>query len=232
MEKARPHERVPARRSAVGTGMTQGRSVVRQFELYIREAAPDYFAKHRRLLVRGAIDPGFVSELQADAIVADPADGAFHGAVLAEVQCDRVPHLRGEAAADHRSAAGDVDQIDLVGTAVMVDADCFAEQPMPVVAATVRLARFLARHDDAVECVAFRALRHLRFQDRFFDGAFAAENLLPDVHSDTPLPGKPGLCPRRGYEMVHLAEVMPVKGMGRWEGPLHRRPERTMLPKI
>src|SRR5690348_5947907 len=44
-----------------------------------------------------------------------------------------------------------------------------------------------------------------------------------------------GLCPRHGYGIVHLSEiapVMPMEGMGRWEGPLHRRPERFMLPRI
>ena len=86
-----------------------------------------------------------MGELEADAAVAHPAHGTFDGPVIAKVQRDPVPDERLERPGDHRSAAREVDQLDLEVGALESYPRAFAREPVPVAGAAVAQAPGLAR---------------------------------------------------------------------------------------
>ena len=127
-------------------------------ELDVREAAVDDVAKHAGDLVGFAIEPGLMGELESDAAVADPADGAFDRAVVAQVELDPVPDLRFEIPGNHCSAARKIEQLDVGLAPVKGDTSALAGQSMAVAAAAVAQPARLAGYNDAAQLVGLGAL--------------------------------------------------------------------------
>src|SRR5689334_18860889 len=187
MDLARPDERVPLA-AAMLAARRRGLRLGRDFafvELDVGEALGDDCAEYLGLLVRRAVQPGLVSEFEADALALDPAHGAFDRPVLAEVKMDAVPQQRFEVARDHRPAARQIDQLDLAVFALVGHPDLLVGQAVAVAVAGVGAAGFLPRHGNAVECVGLGPLGLLGLHHGILLG-LPAENPCPNIHFVTP----------------------------------------------
>src|SRR5947208_2596624 len=127
-------------------------------------------------------------------MVADPAHSAFDRSVMAEVKVGLVPDHGFDRAAHHRAAARQVDQLDLMGSAIVGKLRLLARKAVTILGPTVAAAARLALYRNAVKRVGLGALRLLGDEDGFLDGA--AENLRPDIHHATPYPSVRDDAPR------------------------------------
>src|SRR6185437_9822744 len=200
----------------------------------VREGALDDGAEDGRDLVGRPVQPSFVGELEADAVVLDPADGAFDRPVITEMKVHSVPQHGLKRAGDHRPAAGKIDQLDRAIGTVVSDARRLAGKPVAVFIAVVSGSAHLARNPDGFQAVRPGTPLVLGFEQRLLNGFDAAVNLRPDVHALTPTRE----CARDASTVVTESctslqlgsRMMPMGGKGRWEGSPHRRPERMSLP--
>ena len=71
-------------------------------------------------------------ELEPDATVADPANGALQRIPFAQLDLDDIPKARFEAAPDHRTACGQIDHLYGVLAIVKLEDGELVDQPMPV----------------------------------------------------------------------------------------------------
>ena len=156
-------------------------------------------------------------------------------AILAKVELDAVPQLGLEVAGDHRAAAREVDQLDLCDRAVVRRRGPLVRQAVAVVAAAVARGAFLARDGDAVQLSALAPL------------GFLARRIGSSATLSPPkIFARMFIRPLRGPRMRELMRAAGLRngalpmsqhddadgGKGRWEGSLHRRPERPSLPQI
>src|SRR5438874_7435559 len=189
----------------------------------IGKTASNDFAKHFCLFGRRTIEARLMREFEADAVFTNPAYRAFDGAILAEVKLDPVPQLRLERAADHRAAAGEIDQLDGPLLTLVGEADLLIEETVAVLVPAIRPVPIFARDDDAAQLFGFCAPGLLLAdQHRLI---VVAEDLRPDIHC----PLRPGgaiigeLWLRKRAPMLLKQQklgghAMPMGDSGRWEG--------------
>jgi hypothetical protein len=95
-----------------------------------------------------------MSELEADAVALDPADGTMEAGAFAQLQLDDVPQPWSEAATDHCAAARQIHDLNVVGSVLVNYSSSFAAEAMAIAAAMIAPPRFRARNLHAVERIA------------------------------------------------------------------------------
>src|SRR6476659_5215041 len=108
-----------------------------QFEFDIAEVSGEDLPQDSLAIFQVAIEPGFMRELESEAVIPDPPNDAFNLPVLTQMKLNAVPQLERERAAYHRSATGNVDQVDVMLAASDRDPRAFAGQAMAVAATLV-----------------------------------------------------------------------------------------------
>src|SRR5579872_1155897 len=116
-----------------------------------------------------------------------------------------VPQHWLEAAGDHCSTAGQVDELDFELPAIVNDRYVLISEPMAVLAAAVvRSVRF-SRNCNTMQRVRFCPFGLLGLEYRFFGDA--AVNLCSDIHcAELRITRMHGICTWRGYGIVHFGE--------------------------
>ena len=144
--------------------------------LRLGKAALEHFEQNGSALAIRAVEVGLMRELEADTVVLHPADGAFDGSAFAEMKIESLGDVRAQCRRDHRSAARQVHDLDLVILVAVADAAMLAVAGQPVLIARVLASGLLARNTDSAEALGLRLPRSLGGDE----GRFARFGQLAD----------------------------------------------------